>query len=167
MLELPMTSPEPLDPALAEFITSHVSLQLAATDDSGLATAVRCVGCRVSADLRRVTLLMPAPRPHRCWRALRQTGGWRWSSMSPRATGPCSSRGGTGASSRPHRGCGGPAALRGRFARRLAPLDVPDLLRTLVSCAPDDLVAVSFTPLDLRPDPGPRAGDARPGDHGE
>ena len=53
-----MHSPVPLEPALAAFITSRLSIQVAASDGHGLASLVRAVGCRVSADRCRVTVLV-------------------------------------------------------------------------------------------------------------
>ncbi|MBN8284750.1 pyridoxamine 5'-phosphate oxidase family protein [Zoogloea sp.] len=166
-----MTSPDPLDPALAEFITSHVSLQLAATDDAGLATAVRCVGCRVSADRRRVTLLMPRSQAAPVLASIAANGRVAVVFNEPKSYRTLQLKGRDGRIEPPLPDDA--AALQpyaAGFARRLAPLDVPEpYVRTLVSCAPEDLVAVSFTPLEAYAQtPGPRAGRRLgPGETGE
>ena len=156
-----MTSPELLDPELAAFITGNLSLQLAATDAAGLATVVRCVGCRVSADRRRVTLLMPRSQAAPVLAGIAANGRVAVVFNEPSSYRTLQLKG---------RDARVEAALpedaealqpyAAGFARRLAPLQVPEpYVRTLVSCAPEDLVAVSFTPLEAYAQtPGPRAG---------
>lgn len=48
----------PIDEALADFLASRISVQVAACQADGASTLVRGLGARVSADRRRVTILL-------------------------------------------------------------------------------------------------------------
>ena len=56
-----MTSP--LNPALAAFLTSHISIHFAATGTNGMATLVRGLGCRIAPEApTRLRLLVSRPQ---------------------------------------------------------------------------------------------------------
>jgi hypothetical protein len=52
-----------VDEAMAAFVQSGVSVVASSCDGEGRMGIVRAVGCRVSPDRRRVTVLVPAPHP--------------------------------------------------------------------------------------------------------
>lgn len=157
------TVPDPaaMDPAIVAFITSHLSMQLAATDGAGLATAVRCVGCRVAPDRRRITLLMPRSQALPVLAGIAANGRVAVVFNEPESYRTLQLKG---------RDARVEAALpedaeallpyATGFARHLAAFQVPEpYVRALVSCAADDLVAVSFSPSEAYGQtPGPRAG---------
>lgn len=150
-----------LDPALAEFITSRISVQIAACDGRGPATLVRGLGCRVSDDLRTVTVLMPRSQALPVLAAIEANGRVAAVFSEPETHRTVQLKGVDArveaATAEDEAGLLPYAAA---MAARLAPFRVPEIYaRTLFSGSADDLVAVSFTPSQgFGQTPGPRAG---------
>lgn len=156
-----MHSPVPLEPALAAFITSRLSIQVAASDGHGLASLVRAVGCRVSADRCRVTVLVSRSQAAPVLAGVAANGMLAAVFNEPESHRTVQLKG--------RDACVEMATAEDEaalvpyaadFSGRLAVFRVPEAyVRTLVSCAPGDLVAISFTPSEAYGQtPGPRAG---------
>lgn len=150
-----------LDPALAAFIASRISVQIAACDGRGPATLVRGLGCRVSDDLRTVTVLMPRSQALPVLAAIEANGRVAAVFSEPETHRTVQLKGVDArveaATAEDEAGLLPYAAA---MAARLAPFRVPEIYaRTLFSGSADDLVAVSFTPSQgFGQTPGPRAG---------
>lgn len=155
----------PLDEALAAFITSRISVQVAACDEMGGTSLVRALGARVADNRRRVTILLARSQAELLLRMIQANGRIAVVFSQPVT----------------HR----TVQLKGRDARLEAatPADETELAhyaaamachlraydvaepfsRALVSCAPGDLAAVSFTPCEAYGQtPGPGAGERLP-----
>lgn len=64
----------PAGPALAELVSRHVSIIVASRDRALRPHLMRAVGCRLSPDRRRMTLLMPLDRSAEVLADLRDNG---------------------------------------------------------------------------------------------
>jgi len=64
-----------LDEARAAFIQQRVAVNVASCNAEGVPSLARAVGCRVSADRRKVTLFVAVPRAATLLRDLRAGGG--------------------------------------------------------------------------------------------
>lgn len=153
--------PEALDPALAAFIVSRISMQIAACDGRGPATLVRGLGCRVSDDLRTVTVLMPRSQALPVLAAIAANGRVAVVFSEPESHRTVQLK---GVDARIEAATADDEAslvpYAAAMAARLAPSRVPEAYsRTLLSASPGDLVAVCFTPSQaFGQTPGPRAG---------
>jgi len=150
-----------LDEEYAAFVQRGVMVSVASCNARNIASVVRAVGCRVSADRRAVTVFIVASQAEAVLGDLRDTGAIAMVASQPST----------------HR----TVQLKGRDAT-LAPVSAGDLEhvaacvdsavtdiiklgftavqgRTLLSYHPDDLVAATFTPTEaFQQTPGPRAG---------
>lgn len=156
------TAPTVLDEAHAAFIQSGVSVVVASRDAHNAPTLVRAIACRVASDRRRVTVFFSASQAAALVGDFRATAAIAVVFSQPRT----------------HR----TIQLKGRDAAfvPLAPGDrermveqfellVADLasfgypervVRAFLDYAPDDVVAVAFTPAEAYAQtPGPGAGE--------
>ncbi|RZI42724.1 hypothetical protein EGT07_12065 [Herbaspirillum sp. HC18] len=151
-----------IDSSHAEFLQRGVSIGIAACDRDAVPTLVRCTGCRVSADLRRVTLFVSATQAAPVLECIRDNGALAvvFSEPSTHRTVQLKGR------NAEVRGLAegdiqAVAAYRAAFARELGPLGYDELLiNTLLSFPPADVVSIVFTPCEAYSQtPGPRAGE--------
>jgi len=156
-----MTAAAPLDSAQADFITGGVSIIAAARDDGHETTVSRAVGCRVSDDLRRVTILLAASQSGALLADVRANGSIAVVFSEPRTHRAIQLKGTDAAlapleADDPHR----MAAYRARFAEQVSPFGHSEaFVRKILGVAPGDLVAIAFTPSGaFLQTPGPKAG---------
>lgn len=69
------SNPPLLDERLADFITHHVSINVASCSPERVPSLARALGCRVSVDRRKVTLFLSVSRSVALLRDLRAGGG--------------------------------------------------------------------------------------------
>jgi hypothetical protein len=67
-------TPSPIGPEQAAWMTHQVSIIVGSRDAAHRPHVMRAVGCRLSADRRRVTVLLPAGRSQRVLDGLRDNG---------------------------------------------------------------------------------------------
>ncbi|MBT0963596.1 pyridoxamine 5'-phosphate oxidase family protein [Denitromonas iodatirespirans] len=157
-----MTPPPVLTPALADFVTSHLSIHIAASDARGIATLVRGLGCRRDpADRDRLRLLVAGPQAEPVLRCLAANGriaavfsepeSHRTVQLKGRDAGPCAPDAADAAFLAPY---------TDRLVARLATLGTPEpFVRTLLACPVEDLRVIRFTPDEVfGQTPGPQAG---------
>jgi hypothetical protein len=150
-----------LDSEQAEFITAGVSILAAARDDCHETTVTRAVGCRVSGDRQRVTILLSASQSGALLADVRANGTLAVVFAEPKTHRAIQLKG-TDAelapleADDPHR----IAAYRARFAAQVASFGHSEaFVRKVLGVAPGDLVAIAFTPCGaFLQTPGPKAG---------
>jgi hypothetical protein len=152
----------PLDAELAAFLTSRISVQVAACDEQGFTTLVRALGARVAADRRRVTVLMARSQAEPVLAMLRANGRIAAVFSHPVSHRTVQLKGRDAAVEAATPADEAELApYAAAMAAHLAVYDVPEsFTRAMVSCPPGDLVAVSFTPCQAYGQtPGPGAGE--------
>ena len=155
-----MSAPK-LDPNQIAFMRGGVSISIATCGSNGMPQLVRGIGCRVSDDGARVTVFVPEAKSQPVQRDIFANGAIAVAFTQPST----------------HR----TMQLKSRDARvvALAPEDVQvvvayrdafvaevgamgfheQMVRTLLSCPPEQLVALSFCPSEAYTQtPGPNAG---------
>lgn len=155
------TSTAPLDAEHAAFIRGGVSVIVAARDAANETTVSRAVGCRVSDDGRRVTVLLSAAQSGALLANVRANGVIAAVFSEPTTHRAIQLKGTDAAvvalaADDPHL----LAAYRQRLAQQVAPLGFSEgFVRTFLSVAPGDVVAIEFTPsAAFQQTPGPKAG---------
>ncbi len=170
----------PDDPALdaehAAFIQGPVSIHAATRNAANQTTVTRCLGCRVSEDRRRVTVLLSAAQSTELLADLRADGTIAvvFSHPSSHRAVQLKAVDAVVASGRAIGAVGAvgtvaPAAreatrfleaYRKALAAEVGPLGFPEgFVRALLAVTPDDVVAVTFTPTAaFVQTPGPKAG---------
>ncbi|TVO64990.1 hypothetical protein [Denitromonas ohlonensis] len=157
-----MTSPTVLTPALADFVTSHLSIHLAASDDRGIATLVRGLGCRRDpAATNRLRLLIAAPQAEPVLRALTTNGRIAVVFSEPESHRTVQLKGRD--AHRVERDPDDTALLApyiNTLVARLATVGTPEaFVRALLHCPTEALCIVRFTPDEVfGQTPGPQAG---------
>lgn len=155
----------PLDTALADFIAAGQSMHVAAVNDPGQPTVVRALGCRVNEARTRVTVLVPRSQSAALLQAIDSNGRIAAVFSKPETNQSLQLKGEDATA------CAATEADRAlvvqyvdRINERLAALQIPEIfVRTLCSCAPDDLVTITFSPsLAFQQTPGGSAGDSLP-----
>jgi hypothetical protein len=161
---MPRNAAEPvLDEKWTTFVQGGVSIVAAAGDSRNHPTIVRAVGCRISTDRRKVTVLVSPRQAEKLLVNIRSTGRIAVIFAQP-STHVSIQVKGSDARLTPLRA--GDAALVERYAKAfcadLCPLGYEEaLIRALVWCDPADLVAVTFTAENAwLQTPGPNAGEA-------
>lgn len=161
MAPRPMTPP--LNSALVAFLTSHLSIHVAASDGNGIATLVRGLGCRIADDEpSRVRLLMSRPQSEPVLRAVDANGRIAAVFSEPESHRTIQLKGVDARQESPE---AADHALLSPYidemSRRLKAIDTPEpFVRALLACSPGELAVVSFTPQDLfGQTPGPKAGE--------
>jgi hypothetical protein len=157
-----MNAPPLLDAEHAGFAARPgISMTVASRASGNLPVLGRALGCRVSSDRRRVTVLLPGDQLPELVAALRESGAIAVVFSEP-ATHRTIQLKGTDASLEAP--APGDAELGARwadgFVAELAPYGIGEpLVRALLWCEPAALLAVSFTPCAaFQQTPGPRAG---------
>jgi len=152
----------PLSEEIASFIQGRVSILVASCDPGLLTSVVFGLGCRVSPDRRRITLLVPGLQSAACIADVRATGRVAVNFGLP-STNRCVQFKGRDAVIEPVK----PFDLAcvdkhsQDFIDELLPLREMgrEVLETILQYAPEDLLAISFTPCDgFVQTPGPGAG---------
>ncbi len=146
----------------AGFMESGLSISIGGCNAEKLASVCRAIGCRVSPDRRRVTVFVSASQGRLLLDDLRATGAIAVVFSLPSTHRTLQLKGrdaiveplGVGDLQRVE-------AYREGFVRELEPLGYePRLVRTFLACAPDDIVALTFTPREaFSQTPGPHAGE--------
>jgi hypothetical protein len=153
----------PLDAEHAEFISGGVSIQVAGRDAANETTVTRAVGCRVSGDRRCVTVFVSAAQSGALLADVRANGAIAVVFSQPTTHRAIQIKG-TDATvvslepDDPHL----IAAYRAKLGAQVAPLGFSEaFVRSLLSIAPGDVVAIAFTPCAaFLQTPGPKAGSA-------
>jgi hypothetical protein len=155
-----MTAPN-LDPSQLAFMRSGVSISVASCDRNGVPQTVRAIGCRVSDDGRRVTVFVPEAKSQAVQRDLFASGAIAvaFTQPSTHRTMQLKSRDARVTALAPE-DAQVVDAYRDAFVAEVGALGFPEaMVRTLLSCPPDELVALSFCPSEAYSQtPGPNAG---------
>jgi hypothetical protein len=150
-----------LDAELADFIQGAVSLHAASRDARNVPNLARAVGCRVSADGRRVTLFLQASHCATMLADFRDNGAVALVASLPRTHRTVQLKGSDAAiEALRDDDAVRVARYREAFAAQLSGLGYDaDIPRTLLSGPRSDFVAVSFTvSAAFVQTPGPGAG---------
>jgi len=156
-----MTPPPLIDEELAAFLSGPVSIHVASRAADKVPVLVRCSGCAVSADRRRVALFLARSKSEAVIEALRATRVVAAVFTLPRSHRSVQLKGTDAELSAP---AAGDFEKVGRcieaFAREIDPLGYrPEMGRALLWLDAADLVALSFTPsAAFTQTPGPGAG---------
>ncbi|GAB3019187.1 hypothetical protein [Bowmanella dokdonensis] len=161
----PQPSVQTLDPAMVAFITSHLSIHMAAANDQLQVTLVRGIGCRVSDNRDRITVLAPRSQSEPLVRAIGRNNSVAAVFNQPETHRTVQFKG-TDARIEPateQDKASLPAYLQG-FSERLKIYGVKEIyIHTLCACEPDDMLAVSFAPMSIyQQSPGAEAGRRLP-----
>lgn len=158
---MPTETDSLLDTDNAAFLQRGVSISVGACDDGGQPCLARAIGCKVTDDLRRVTVFISATQATQVLAGIRANGAIAVVFSEPSTHRTLQLKGRETAVS----GLNGADMLiveryAGAFARELAPLGFEEtVVRTLLACPPADLVALTFTPSEAYlQTPGPQAG---------
>nr|WP_067295578.1 hypothetical protein [Marinobacterium profundum] len=152
----------PLDPTLIQFITSQLSIQVAACSDAGEPTLVRAHGARVSADGCQLTLMIPSSQARELLACIAANGRIAAVFNEPETHRTVQLK---GKDARIEAISADDAAALGayvdRLAKRLQHYQVPEAFsRAFYAADPADLVALSFSPsAAYGQTPGPHAGE--------
>ena len=161
-----MSSSNVLAPALADFVTSHLSIHVAASDGRGIGTLVRGLGCRRDpADADTLRLLVAAAQAEPVLRCLSARGRIAvvFSEPESHRTVQLKGHGAQVLAPKPE-----DAALLAPYTDtmvvRLATLGTPEaFVRTLLACPADELRVIRFRPDEVfGQTPGPQAGQRLP-----
>ena len=152
-----------LDAEHAAFISGGVSIQVAGRDAANETTVTRAVGCRVTGDRQRITVFVSAAQSGALLADVRANGVIAVVFSQP-STHRAIQVKGTDATvvslepDDPHL----IAAYRTKLAAQVAPLGFSEaFVRSLLSIAPGEVVAIAFTPCAaFLQTPGPKAGSA-------
>jgi hypothetical protein len=154
--------PNPVPEPLAGFITSHISIHVAACPDGGVATLARGLGCRIApSEPTRVRVLLAHPQALPVLEAIRANGRIAVVLNEPESHRTVQLKGNDAriddSDADDHAAL---APYRNAMAQRLKVFDTPEpFVHAILSCAPDELVTISFTPEAVfGQTPGPRAG---------
>lgn len=157
--------PPLIGPEQVALIARRVSIIVGSRDAQRRPHVMRAVGCRLSADLRRVTVFMPAASSARVLADLRANGQIAVVFSEPSSHRTAQFKGGDAlvAAIEPGDEATVDAYLRG-FTEEIGTLGFPtNVAQTLLDHGADGLVAVHFTPLaGFEQTPGPTAGQALP-----
>jgi hypothetical protein len=163
---VPSPLPAPIiDAAHAAFLLGRVSIVAASRDEHNVPTLMRAVGCRLSRDRRKVTILLRASQSVRLLADLRVDGIIAVVFSEP-STHRTLQLKGEGADVHPLQR--GDATLLARYrdvmVAEICPLGYAEaLIRAMLSCPVDDAVAVTFRPTRaFSQTPGPGAGRPLP-----
>jgi hypothetical protein len=155
-------APHLLDSAHAEFISGGVSISLAACRPGALPNMARGLGCRVSAGLDTLTVFLAATPGAALLDDVRRTGCIAVVFSQPSTHRTVQFK---GADARivPLEAGDGERASRyvEAFVAELSALGYPgEVIRTMLECEPDDVVALAFTiSAAFSQTPGPKAGE--------
>jgi hypothetical protein len=155
-------APEPLiDAAQAAFVQGGVSISAASCGAHPFPSVCRVLACSVAEDRRRLTVLVARPHAQELLEDLAQSSRVAVVFSQPSTNRTIQIKG-------DHAQLGVPDALlleavrihRDAFVGEVAPLGFPaPLVRSLLECADDEVVAITFTPTAAYDQsPGPRAG---------
>jgi len=140
---------------------SGVSISVASCDRHGMPQLVRAIGCRVSDDGARITVFVPEAKSQAVQRDIFATGAIAvaFTQPSTHRTMQLKSRDARVAALRPD-DAQLVEAYRDAFVAEVGAIGFHEkMVRTLLSCAPEELVALSFCPSEAYSQtPGPNAG---------
>lgn len=147
----------------AAFMQSGVSLHAASCGEDQLPSAARALGCRISDDRLNVRVLVQAPQATELLADVRRNGALAVVFSKPSTHRTLQLKGGDAAP------CPADAddllavaRYRDAFVAETSALGHPaPLIRALLDCADEQIVAISFTPnAAFSQTPGPQAGQA-------
>lgn len=151
-----------IDAEHAAFMQGGVSLSAGGCGEGNMPSQARATGCRISADRMRVTLFLSATQAATLLRDIRANGAIAVVFSRPSTHRTIQLKGRDAAvSAITGRDIDIVTAYRHAFAEELKPLGFdPALIHALLSCPPEDLVAVTFTPTQaFSQTPGVNAGE--------
>jgi len=152
----------PIDEDHAEFMTRGVSICVASCSPARVPSVARAVGIRVSPDRRRVTVLVSATQAATLLADVDATRRIAVTCVEPSSHRAMQLKGGDAArGSVQEDDLAMLTAHATRFVAEVQPLGFePDLIARIITCPPDDVVAIDFT-VDavFVQTPGPRAGE--------
>jgi hypothetical protein len=160
------TSPPRRDPPLldedhAAFVRGGVSIIAASSDAAGVPSVERAIGCKLSADRRRVTVFVAAASAQVLLADIRRSGRIAVAFSHPPTHRALQLKGTDAAIVRvlpaDHRVV---AAYRAAFTAAIVSIGhAPGLAQAALACPPDEVIAVAFAPTAaFVQTPGPRAG---------
>jgi len=150
-----------LDSGQIAFMRGGVSISVASCDRNGMPQLVRAIGCRVSDDGRRVTVFVPQAKSQAVQRDIFASGAIAvaFTQPSTHRTMQLKSRDARVAALQPD-DVQLVEAYRDAFVAEVGAIGFHEkMVRTLLSCPPEELVALSFCPSEAYSQtPGPNAG---------
>jgi hypothetical protein len=150
-----------LDSGQIAFMRGGVSISVASCDRNGMPQLVRAIGCRVSDDGRRVTIFVPESKSQAVQRDIFATGAIAvaFTQPSTHRTMQLKSRDARVTAVSPE-DVQLVEAYRDAFVAEVGAIGFHEhMVRTLLSCPPEQLVALSFSPSEAYSQtPGPNAG---------
>lgn len=150
-----------LDAAYAAFIQGGVSIYVASRGAGNVPTLARALGCRVSPDRRRVTMLLSRSQAAALLEDVGATGAIAAVFAQPSTHRAIQLKGSDAALAPVDEGDRDIMARLARaFAAELTPLGYSEaLVQAMLACDPEDLTAIAFTPdAAFSQTPGARAG---------
>lgn len=155
-----MSAPN-LDPGQIAFMRGGVSISVASCDRNGMPRLVRAIGCRISDDGSRVTVFVPEAKSQEVQRDIFASGAIAVAFTQPTThrTMQLKSRDARVSALAPD-DAQLIDAYRDAFVAEVGVLGFPEaMVRALLSCPPEQLVALSFRPSEAYSQtPGPNAG---------
>lgn len=158
---MPAPPRHPFDPELVRFLTGGRSLNLAAADGEGRPSQCRALGCRIDGAGARVTVFLSRHQGADLLRDAARNGALAAVFSDPPTHRTLQLK---GSDARPEPLAPGDAdrvaAYRTAFVQGLLPLGFKEpLIRALLDCPDQDLVALAFTPEAVfNQTPGAQAG---------
>ena len=150
-----------IDPGQIAFMRSGVSISIASCDRNGMPQLVRALGCRVSDDGSRVTVFVPESKSQAVQRDIFASGAIAvtFTQPSTHRTMQLKSRDARVSALQPD-DAQLVEAYRDAFVVEVGAMGHHEaMVRTLLFCPPEQLVALSFCPSEAYSQtPGPKAG---------
>lgn len=150
-----------IDAEHAAFMQGGVSISAGSCGSGKLPSLARATGCRVDADRRRVSIYVAASHAVDLLADVRATGAIAVVFSQPSTNRTMQVKGRDAVVAALAAGeLAVVEAYRDAFVHELAPLGyAPHLIYTVLACAPDDIVALRFSPCAaFTQTPGPQAG---------
>lgn len=150
-----------IDEALATFLQGAVSITVGACDQDLRPCLVRAAGCRISADFRRITVFVSASQSAAVLDCVRGNGVITMVFSQPTTHRTFQLKGKSAEIASLEEGDLEIMATYSKaFAHEVAPLGFAEpIIQKLFSFSPDDLVSLSFCPVEVfSQTPGPNAG---------
>lgn len=152
----------PIDDEQAEFLTRGLSVCAASCSPARVPSVARALGCRLSADRRRITLMLSRRQAAALLADIEAGGRIAVTFVEPHTHRALQIKG-TDAAVLPAE-AGDAAActeLQRKFIANVQPMGFdPDLVATLLTYLPEEMIRIGFTPEAVfSQTPGPRAGE--------
>jgi hypothetical protein len=159
------TQPHTLDPQMVALITSNLLIHMAACNNHNQVTLTRCVGCRVNEARNQITLLLPGSQSELLLKAITQNGKVAAVFSHPESHRTVQIKGiDAQVRSATEQDKQSLIPFIRDFYAKLNRYNIEEnYIFALCACDPDDVVAVSFSPLvTYKQTPGANAGEELP-----